>query len=112
MPAGKVEFELAGKSLPELWQIQLRKRLNSKRVRSIFPQFQNAGEPEHAFLPKDDLFRVQTKLTELERTALPAAAAAGWCQGHEPLFCVVHGDLNAANTWWTSIRTLGISTLR
>ena len=99
--AGQVNSEYIGKCLPDVLHSQLKKRLDSTRVRAIFPHFEVEGEPLDESLPKyvrdalprKDLLRLQTRLNELVNKVLPSATG-GKC---EPMFCVVHGDLNAAN---------------
>ena len=97
VPAGKSDPELAGKSLPELWQTKLQERMSSKRVQAIFPHFKYDGEPVHDELEIPVLRRVQKNLRELVYHVLPAAGSKSWWHDHEPNFCTVHGDLNAAN---------------
>ena len=96
-PACTTNIELSEKSLPELWRMLLERRLNSKRVQAVFPSFKDGGETVHAQLPIPELRRLQKKLKQLVHDALPAAASTSWCQGHDPRYCIVHGDLNAAN---------------
>ena len=103
--AGQVNSEYIGKCLPDVLHSQLKKRLDSTRVRAIFPHFEVEGEPLDESLPKyvrdalprKDLLRLQTRLNELVNKVLPSATGGKCWRGTEPVFCVVHGDLNAAN---------------
>ena len=88
-PAGQVNSAHIGKCLPELLHSQLKKRLDSTRVRAIFPHFEGKGEPLDKSLPKyvrdalptKDLLRLQTRLNELMTKVLPSATGDEWWRG-------------------------------
>ena len=86
---------IEGKGLHDLWFLRLENRLESKRVVKIFPE---EGPPVHAEFPNEDLLRLQARLKGLmDEFRSILSEGTPWGRGHEPMFCMVHGDLNAAN---------------
>lgn len=103
-PADEVDSKLRGKCLLDLWTLRLAKRLKSKRARMVFADFlpdtteemRAESEKIRSRFQPQDLERVRERLEGL-MDGFKSIQSEGAPWGHKPMFCMVHGDLNAAN---------------